>query len=259
MTDASSRSRLRTLAARACVLACLAGVAGCGATTPSGDITTASQFFSDALAPKASSKIFTFTLTASSTANVMLGSVTSAATGEPSTAMLTMTLGTSSGSTCTATSSKTIASSLTAQIVSTLSAGTYCVTVSDPGNLTETSNFTVRVTTTTGTPTASLSTTDQLPTTLAKGGTSIKTFTAADSGALQVTLTAVAADPTLEIELGVGVWDGAVCRLNTSLVTASGTMPQIETNVDAGVYCIRLADVGNLTGQVATSGTILHP
>lgn len=239
----------------------LALVAGCGSTTttPStSDFTSATQFFSGSLAPTKTSGVFTFSLTATSTTNVTLGSVTSAATGEPSSATLTLNLGTVSGAACTPTTTKAVAAALAAQVTTTLATGTYCVTVADTGGLAEITNFTIRVTSTTGTAPVALVKFDLFPTTLARNGSATKTFVAVTEGTASLTLTTVAADTVIAIEVGLGLWDGSACRLNTTVVTTGGTDPQITTSIDAGTYCILLKDIGQLTGQVAISGTNTH-
>jgi hypothetical protein len=242
----------------AAVLLALTG--GCGSsTTPTiSDLTSVTQFFSGSLAPGTSSGVFTFSVTLAGTTNVMLGSVTSAATGEPSSATLTLNLGTVSGTACAPTTTKTVAAALAAQITAVLTAGTYCVTVADTGSLVEISNFTVRTVSTTGTPPLAVARFDLFPSTLARNGSVTKTFTAVREGTASLTLTTVASDTVLAIEVGLGLWDGSACRLNTTVVTTGGADPQIVTSVDAGTYCVLLKDIGQLSGQVPISGTITH-
>jgi hypothetical protein len=129
--------------------------------------------------------------------------------------------------------------------------------VADVGEITAPTNFTVRVVTSTGTLPTGTASTDLFPTTLFRFGATVKTFNVGGfGGAASLTLTSVTDDAPIEISLGV--WDGSTCRLNTSVVTASGTDPQITINVDAGAYCVRLADIGNLTQQATVSGAIQH-
>lgn len=236
---------------------------GCSSNTPTSpstnDYSSAAQFFSDVLAPMGTSAALTFTLTASNTVAVTLASLTDSA-GEPVQEQLTLNVGTMSGSACAPTTlSKVVGAALTAVVAVSLPAGTYCVSVVDQGQLAAPRNFTIRIVTSTGTPAAGTAGTDQLPSTLTRNGRSVKTFTATAQGDVSVTLTGVAGDVVLPVGLALGVWDGSACRLNTSLVTTAGTDPQIAMTVDAGTYCVRLIDVGNLTWQVTISGTIQHP
>ena len=249
---------------RSVVLAVLA-LAGFGAgcsnsptsPTATSDFASAARFFSDVLAPSGVSTAFTFTTVATTNIGVTLASLTDA-TGEPVQADVTLDLGILSGSSCSpTTATRVVASTLTATVAaSSLPAGTYCVSVADVGEIAAPTNFTVRVVTSTGTPPTGTASTDLFPTTLARFGATVKTFNAGGFGAASLTLTSITDDAP--IELSLGVWDGSACRLNTSVVTASGTDPQITTNVDAGAYCVRLADIGNLTHQATVSGAIQH-
>jgi hypothetical protein len=218
---------------------------------------SATRFFSDVLVPSGTSTTFTFTTAVTNDIAVTLASLTDA-TGEPIQAEATLNLGTVSGTSCSpTTATKVVASTLTATVTaSSLPAGTYCVSVADAGEIPVPADFTVRVVTSSGTPPIGNSATDALPSALAYRGTSMKTFNATGPGAASITLTSNAYD--VPIELSLGVWDGSTCRLNTSIVTTSGTDPQITTNVDAGAYCVRLADIGNLPLPTSITGTIQH-
>jgi hypothetical protein len=226
--------------------------------TTTSSSTSATRFFSDVLAPLGSSATYTFTTVATDDVAVTVASLTDAATGEPVQADVTLNLGTVSGTSCSpTTATKVVAASLTATITAaSLPAGTYCVNVADQGEIATSADFTIRVVSSVGAAPTGASTTEQLPSTLARGGATLRTFSATGAGAASITLTSVTDDAP--IELSLGVWDGTACRLNTSVVTASGTDPQITTSTDAGSYCVRLADVGNLTRQATVTGTIQH-
>jgi hypothetical protein len=84
---------------------------------------------------------FTYTVTAAGAVGVTLTAVTPATTSA-----LGLGMGTSSGGTCTVTSSTSAAiAGSAAQLSATENPGTYCVKVSDLGNLATTSSVTVTV------------------------------------------------------------------------------------------------------------------
>lgn len=217
------------------------------------------RFFSGSLAPGAASGVFTFSLKVDGGARVTLGSVTSLGTGEPNAAELALSLGTPSGGGCAPTTSKTVSAALSGQVTAALRTGDYCVTLADSGSLTEPVNFTIRVVTSVGiTPGIGGTKLDLFPATLARGSFSLKTFQVNGIGTLTLTLTGVGATGAA-IKIGVGLWDGEACRLNTAIIGSPSADPLITTTADAGSYCVVLTDVGNLTAQVVVSGAILHP
>ena len=247
----------------AAALAGFLGACNNSPTTPSSstDYTSATRFFSGVLEPSGTSGALTFTTVVSDTVSVALVSLTDGA-GAPAPDQLTLNVGTVSGADCVPTNtsaSKVVGTTLTAAVTVTLPAGAYCISLADAGQLTAPKNFTIRVVTSTGTAPAGTEGTDQMPLTLARHGASAKTFNATAQGVVSLTLATVAGDVVLPVELALGVWDGGACRVHASVVVVGGTDPQIAMLVDAGTYCVRLTDVGYLTGQVAISGTMQHP
>jgi hypothetical protein len=240
----------------------LALASGCSSTPISPTFpafVTVNRFFSGSLAPGATSGLFTFSVKFDGAARVTLGSVTSSATGEPDASMLALTLGTPSGTSCAPTTSKTAAAALSGQVTAVITTGDYCVTLADPGNLTQPVDFTIRVATSVGiTPSIGNSRVDPLPTTLARNSQSMRTFKVNLIGNLTLNLTDVGANPDLAIKVGLGLWDGSACRLNTAIVSVASTDPLITTTADAGDYCVVLTDIGNLTSQTLIAGSIVH-
>ena len=77
---------------------------------------------------------------------ITLASVTNTTTGAAlSTQALKLQLGTWDGTTCTATFTATTTAALSPQYLQVISPGNYCVMVSDPGTMTTTVNFAVRI------------------------------------------------------------------------------------------------------------------
>ena len=67
------------------------------------------------------------------------------------------------------------------------------------------------------------------------------------------------ADLTLGLGVGLPLANGAGCNLNRSIVTAASESPQVTVTADGRSYCVRVYDVGNLTGEVSFSISLLHP
>ena len=92
------------------------------------------------------SAFYSFTVTTTGLANVLLASVSSTTTpGTSSTVVLGLALGTPVGTDCTITSSLPTAAGLTSQMVNSLTPGTYCARVYDIGNLKTAVNFAIRI------------------------------------------------------------------------------------------------------------------
>jgi hypothetical protein len=217
------------------------------------------RFFSGSLAPAGASGVFTFPVRVDGAIRVTLGSVTSSATGEPDSSSLVLSLGTPSGGTCLVTNTNTVPADLSGQVTAVVTTGDRCVTLADPGNLTQAVDFTIRVVTSVGiTPNLGPTKTDSLPATLARNSQSLKTFTVGGIGTLKLALIGVGPNPDLAIKIGLGLWDGAACRISTTVVSAPAADALITTIADAGDYCVILSDIGNLTAQVPISGTIAH-
>ena len=97
--------------------------------------------------------------------------------------------------------------------------------------------------------------------TMGVGGSSFYSFAVNDYGTVNVTLTAVSGvdDPSVAIGLGLGVPSGFGCAPSSATTTAAGSTPQITNTYEVGVYCLRVYDVGNLTGPLTFDVTVAHP
>lgn len=230
-------------------------------TTPTAQSPAAvTTMFTGTLAP-GGSRLSTFSLTQAGTAAVTLIALTSAQ-GQTATAAVTLALGTPNGSACTPTTTVTATPALKAHASPSLQAGTYCVTIGDSGALDGPLSFVVRIVsypvTTTGDPTALATIITNLPV----GGYAARTFTISKGGTINVTLTSLS--PSASVGLGVGVAAAdSPCALSTFLRTEPGTSPQISVAADAGEYCVKLIDLGDLAaltrGVVPFTMTIAHP
>jgi hypothetical protein len=89
----------------------------------------------------------------------------------------------------------------------------------------------------------------------------VKQFTIALSGGtLAVTLTS--ANPSIQMSLGVGTWDGTNCNVlqGGTLLATPSSAPQIQGQVNLGNYCVIVSDAmtGVQTGAVTYSVTVSH-
>ena len=100
--------------------------------------------------------------------------------------------------------------------------------------------------------------------TLSRGGSLFYSFSPVGSGTASATLASVATariGPVQPVPLSVGIgipsaWD---CAATTSVIAAPGLTAQASSAVVAGTYCVRVADVGQLTGDVTFAVRIVHP
>ena len=103
--------------------------------------------------------------------------------------------------------------------------------------------------------------TERYVSTMGIGASSFYSFSVTKFGTVNATLTAVsgADDSGVAIGLGLGVPSGFGCSTSNSTTTAAGPTPQVTATFEAGVYCVRVYDVGNLTGPLTFDVTIAHP
>jgi hypothetical protein len=59
--------------------------------------------------------------------------------------------------------------------------------------------------------------------------------------------------------LGIGVPNAEDCVTSTSVNTAAGSSAQVSGSYNAGVYCARVHDIGNLFAPANFTVTIARP
>ena len=115
-------------------------------------------------------------------------------------------------------------------------------------------------TTTTPTPTDPAPTvTETFAGTLTPNGAAVFTFTVAATGTVTATLRNVLPNNTVQVGVGLGVWNGVLCQ-----ILLSNDRAQQDTTVTAqvnaaGTLCARIYDVGQLTGPTTFEIVVIHP
>jgi hypothetical protein len=249
------------------VIVALVGAACSSNSSPTEPSTTPTassvQTFSGLLDVQGSS-FYSFTVTAAEAASITLASLTATTLNGPaSTAVVRLGLGVPSATDCSVTSTVDTAAGLTAQLKATINPDTYCVTISDIGNLTAPMNFNVRIgQNVTSSPSTTPPVTETFASFLAIGGASAHSLSITQGGTVSLTLTSVTPSSTIGVGIGVPNGSTSLCSLSASLSVAAGPAPQITVPIDPGDYCAEVYDPGGgaLSGPGAGfSLTIQHP
>jgi hypothetical protein len=107
-------------------------------------VSPVSEIFQGTLDPKGT-QYYNITVGNPDPLRITLASVTDPASGAALSTKLKLGLGVTDGTTCTSTFETTSAPSLTSQYFQVATANTYCIYVADPGTLTSTVGFAVRI------------------------------------------------------------------------------------------------------------------
>lgn len=249
------------------LLAFAALVAGCSdntqnVTSPSSSGSGSITLLFEGTLPPRGSSFYSFQVNQADIVSLTFASLTLGPRSTALTSVLGLGIGTPNGTGCDLTRSVNASPGLTSQLTTAMAAGTYCVKVTDIGNLTTPANFAVRIVQrlTTATTSSTSRTADTFTSTVAVRGASTHVFTVASPGTVNVTLTSVG-PPTVPLGFGLGITGGPnACTLTATQVSAGGVAPQISQPVDPGTYCVQVYDVGNLvTPSVSFSMTIDFP
>jgi hypothetical protein len=119
-------------------------------------------------------------------------------------------------------------------------------------------------TATSPTDTTPVSTTVTYTGTIDVGGSRFYSFTNAAAGSVTAFLASVTAPDNrvplaVSLELGIGVPAGTGCATTTTQVVAPGLVSQLNASLAAGVFCLRVADAGELKAPVAFAVRFNHP
>jgi hypothetical protein len=97
------------------------------------------------------------------------------------------------------------------------------------------------------------------PLTLNKNGARTHDFTVQQTGAVSATLTSLS-EEGLVVGLSLGTWNGQSCQIiiaNDKFLRGT-SVPVTGTANGTGLFCVRIYDVGNLTGDVTYSISVTH-
>ncbi|MGE3275626.1 MAG: hypothetical protein AB7O67_10970 [Vicinamibacterales bacterium] len=95
--------------------------------------------------------------------------------------------------------------------------------------------------------------------TLTVNGAMTHRFATQSGGSAQATLTAVGPDTGDVVGFAMGTWSGSTCQLILTNDAAVQTSVITGTVGTSGQLCIRVYDVGQLTGPVDYEVTVVHP
>jgi len=98
--------------------------------------------------------------------------------------------------------------------------------------------------------------------TLPVGGSKFYSFTVGVNGEVDVTLVSIFGNgvaPGVTLGLGIGTPAGTACGTSKTVNAQAGSTAQATGTFAPGVYCVSLADVGNLSAPATFTITIAHP
>src|SRR5262245_40501018 len=103
--------------------------------------------------------------------------------------------------------------------------------------------------------------TDTFTGTVAVGGTASHTFTVANAGQVDVTLTAAAPPSDVSMGLAVGTSGDAGCTplAGAATNTSAGSAAQLVGKISPGTLCVKISDNGSQRAAVTYTVTVLHP
>jgi hypothetical protein len=89
-------------------------------------------------------------------------------------------------------------------------------------------------------------------TTISPGTTDITLVSIRPSGSVATTLSPV-------VGLGLGTPQATDCALSNATNTTPGLKAQLSVPTSVSTYCVKIADIGNLTGPVDYNIRVVHP
>jgi hypothetical protein len=117
-------------------------------------------------------------------------------------------------------------------------------------------------TSTSSTTAAAPTVSEEFSSTVPVGGSTFYSFTSSTYGTINLTLTSVGGQfvpSTVTLGLGLGQPSGTDCSTTTVVNTPPGATVQVTGNYDAGVYCAKVLDIGNLFAPASFNVTIAYP
>ena len=118
---------------------------------------------------------------------------------------------------------------------------------------------------TTPTTTSELRGTETFGATLNPGQSQFYSFTTISPGTTDITLVSLRpagnASATLSpvVGLGLGTPQATDCALSSATTTVPGLKTQVSVATNISTYCVKIADIGNLSGAVDYTIRVVHP
>jgi hypothetical protein len=112
--------------------------------------------------------------------------------------------------------------------------------------------------------TTSTATTVTYTGTVDAGGSRFYSFTNAAAGSVTAFLASVTAKDSrlplaTPLELGIGIPAGTDCATTVTQIVSPGLVSQMTASLAAGVFCLRVADAGELRAPVTFAVRFSHP
>lgn len=246
----------------AVVLALLLGLVACDReipTQPGSPLpTSVTQVLSGTVEPGAN-KIETLNIPGGQRLRITLTALNDA-NGLPTNATVTLKMGVpiTNGTECSALQSATAQARLVSHLTALLSAGQYCLEISDTSGLTATTSYSLRLV-------FGLPGGPDPPETLTfeslvvPGGSAARNFEAHSDGGVMLVMDAITPGSAgaLGMALGHTKAIGTGCEISQYVVATQGSA--LVALVDAGTYCAKAFDLGGLTTQVSFAMRIRRP
>jgi hypothetical protein len=130
------------------------------------------------------------------------------------------------------------------------------------GDETPTSPTDTSTSTTTTTTAAAPTVSEEFSSVVPVGGSKFYSFTTSTYGTINLTLASVGGSfvpSTVMLGLGLGQPSGTECVTTSTVNTAAGSAVQLTGAYNAGVYCAKVLDIGNLFAPASFNVTIAYP
>lgn len=101
--------------------------------------------------------------------------------------------------------------------------------------------------------------TETFTTNIPPSGSAWRFVSAIQTGTVNATITSTD-QPSTVVGFGIGMRGNTTgCLVTRDLTAAAGSSPQVTATVDAGDYCIKVFDVGNIRTPLSFTVTITYP
>lgn len=100
--------------------------------------------------------------------------------------------------------------------------------------------------------------TDTFSGSLNQNGAATHPFLVGSSGAINTTLTTVGPDSAVVVGMSLGTWNGNACQIVLAKDNAVQGSTVLGAATSAGNFCVRIYDVGNLTGPITYQIDVQH-